>query len=231
MNIQGLQKLSLLDYPTKVSCTIFTGGCNFRCPFCHNASLVLPEQMVIDSIDIDSVFSFLKKRKNVLEAVCISGGEPLVQPDLEYFLKSIKEMGYLIKLDTNGAFPDLLQKIVEKKLVDYVAMDIKNSIGKYCVTIGVPSFDTKCIETSVEYLLNNPVEYEFRTTLVRKFHKTEDLIQIGKWIHGTKRYFLQSFVDSGNLIENDLSGYNDSEMKQFQELLSSDIPGIMLRGV
>jgi pyruvate formate lyase activating enzyme len=231
MNIQGLQKLSLLDYPRKVSCTIFTGGCNFRCPFCHNASLVIPDRMADGSIDVDSVFSFLEKRKNVLDAVCISGGEPLIQADLEYFLKSIKEMGYLIKLDTNGAFPDLLEKIVEKKLVDYVAMDIKNSLEKYGITIGDPSFDTKAIENSVEYLLKNPVEYEFRTTLVRQFHNKEDLMLIGKWISGAKRYFLQSFVDSGNVIKNDLSGYDNSEMKLFKELLFSDIPVIMIRGV
>ncbi|MBP2625884.1 MAG: nrdG [Firmicutes bacterium] len=231
MNIQGLQKLSLLDYPTKISCTIFTGGCNLYCPFCHNASLVFLGQMAMESIPVDSVLSFLKKRRKVLDAVCISGGEPLLQRDLEEFLKQVKELGYLIKLDTNGTFPDLLQQFVEKELVDYVAMDIKNSLGKYCMTVGLRSFDTKVVEESVQYLLKNPVEYEFRTTVVRQFHQAEDFISIGKWIHGAKNYFLQSFVDSGNLIENDLSGYSKREMEQFQQLLSQDIPNVMLRGV
>lgn len=231
MNIQGLQKLSLLDYPTKISCTIFTGGCNLCCPFCHNASLVFLDQMVMGSIPVDSVLSFLKKRQKVLDAVCISGGEPLLQLDLEDFLKQVKELGYLIKLDTNGTFPDLLQQFVEKELVDYVAMDIKNSLGKYCVTAGLRSFDTKVVEESVQYLLKQPVEYEFRTTVVRQFHQAEDFISIGKWIHGAKNYFLQSFVDSGNLIESNLSGYSKREMEQFQQLLSLDIPNVMLRGV
>lgn len=231
MDIKGLQKLSLLDYPTKLSCTVFTGGCNLRCPFCHNASLVLPDRVAMESMPVDSVLSFLQKRQNVLDAVCVSGGEPLLQLDLEYFLTQVKALGYLIKLDTNGTFPELLQQLVEKELVDYVAVDIKNSLEKYSVTVGLRSFDTKPVEESVQYLLKNPVEYEFRTTVVRQFHQSDDLSSIGKWIRGAKKYFLQSFVDSGNLIENGLSGYSKSEMEQFQQLLLLDIPKVMLRGV
>lgn len=231
MNIMGLQKLSLLDYPGKMCCTVFTAGCNMRCPFCHNASLVLPEKITGDRISQDEVMAFLVKRKKVLDGVCISGGEPLLQKDIADFLEKIKELGYQIKLDTNGTFPQKLRQLVDEGLVDYVAMDIKNSPERYSSTAGLDALDIADVEESIRYLLKGTVDYEFRTTVVKPLHKEEDFIVIGTWLKGAKRYYLQSFVDSGDLIGKNMTGYDKETMEHFRQLLLKNISIVELRGI
>ena len=198
MKFYGFQKMTMLDYPGKVACIVFTGGCNLRCPFCHNALLVTQVDNVV--YDEEEIIEYLNKRKGLLDGICVSGGEPLLQIGLENFLQRVKELGYSIKLDTNGTFPARLKSLVEKGLVDYVAMDIKNCKEKYSLTTGTDSFDIAKIEESVNFLLSGKVDYEFRTTIVDGLHETQDIVKIGEWIKGAKKYFLQNFVDSGNLI-------------------------------
>lgn len=230
MVIQGLQKLTLLDYPGKVACTIFTAGCNFRCPFCHNASLVV-DTYKNEDITQEEVSAFLKKRMGVLDGVCVTGGEPLIQSDIEPFLRQIKEMGYAVKLDTNGSFPDKLKRLVEEKLVDYVAMDIKNSQESYGKTIGIRDYDIRNIHRSVQYLLSDAVPYEFRTTVVLEFHQRSDFESIGRWIRGAQRYYLQQFVDSGDLIQEGLHGYNREIMEQALEVVEKYVQTAEIRGL
>ncbi len=230
MRIQGLQKLTLLDYPEKMACTVFTAGCNFRCPFCHNASLVvnIPQEAEMTE---DNFFSFLKKRQGVLDGVCISGGEPLLQPDIENFIRKIKDLGYAIKLDTNGSFPDKLKMLVEKGLVDYVAMDIKNCPESYAITAGVDALDIDSIKESVAYLKEGHVPYEFRTTVVKHYHNEDSFERIGQWLTGTEKYFLQNFVDSGDLIGKKTKGCSEEEMKGFLAIAQKYIPCAKLRGM
>ena len=228
MLIKGLQKLTLLDFPEKVACTVFTGGCNFRCPFCHNASLVTSQND--DIIEEDEFFSYLEKRKNMLEGVCVSGGEPTIQPDIYDFIRKIKEMGYAVKLDTNGYRPDVLKNLCDDSLVDYVAMDIKNSPEKYAVTVGLENMDIEKIRQSAEFLMNGNVQFEFRTTVVGELHKKADFEAIGKWLMGGERYFLQSFIDSGDLIKDGFSPCSDSEMNDFLGTIVHYIPNAVIRG-
>lgn len=230
MRIQGLQKLTLLDYPEKMACTVFTAGCNFRCPFCHNASLVvdIPQETEMSE---EKFFDFLKKRQGVLEGVCISGGEPLLQPDIETFMQKIKDLGYAIKLDTNGSFPDKLRMLVEKALVDYVAMDIKNCPESYAITAGVETLDMEAIKESVAYLKAGHVPYEFRTTVVKYYHSEDSFERIGQWLTGTEKYFLQNFVDSGDLIGKKTRGCSEEEMKEFLATVQKYVPSAKLRGM
>lgn len=230
MVIYGLQKLSLLDYPGKTACTVFTGGCNFRCPYCHNASLVVGLDE-IEPVEYDEFFAFLNKRRNILDGVCITGGEPLLQPDIEDFIREIKNFGYSVKLDTNGTFPDKLKRLVDEKLVDYVAMDIKNSPEKYSLTAGVSELDFSKISNSVEFLLSNSVDYEFRTTVVKELHSKEDFVSIGEWIKGAKRYFIQSFIDSGDILAGAFSAYNKSELEEIEGLMQNFVKETQIRGV
>ena len=230
MNIQGLQKLTLLDYPEKVACTIFTAGCNFRCPFCHNASLVT-EIDPLNSIPEKEVFKFLRRRQGILDGVCITGGEPLLQPDIEEFIKKIKELGYVVKLDTNGSNVALLRRLVEQDLIDYVAMDIKNAPNKYGKTIGIEGYHLENILQSVDFLMSGVVPYEFRTTVVRELHKRDDFAAIGRWLKGAERYYLQGFVDSGDLIQPGLRGYTKDIMEQALEIVRKNIPNAKLRGI
>jgi len=199
MDFYGLQKLTLLDYPGKVACTLFTAGCNFRCPFCHNAALVT-HHFSSPAYSEEDILSFLAKRKGILDGVCITGGEPLLHTDLPAFLGAVKNLGYAVKLDTNGSFPKRLISLVEEGLVDTVAMDIKNSPERYAETCGLASVDIESISQSIRFLLSDPIAYEFRTTVVRELHTMEDIENIGKWIRGARQYYLQHFVDSGNLL-------------------------------
>lgn len=229
MNIQGLQKLTLLDYPEKVACTIFTAGCNFRCPFCHNASLVThidPEK----NIPVERILDFLKKRWRVLDGVCISGGEPLLQPGLEDFIRKVKEIGYGVKLDTNGSNSELLRRLTEQRLVDYVAMDIKNAPDKYGITIGIADYNMDEILRSVDFLMSGTIPYEFRTTVVREFHKRKDFSAIGRWIKGAERYYLQGFQNSGDLIQPGLRAYTKEILVQALEIVRRNVPKAELRG-
>ena len=230
MRIQGLQKLTLLDFPEHTACTVFTAGCNFRCPFCHNASLVvnIPKEAEISA---DDLFAFLNKRQGILDGVCVSGGEPLLQPDIEQFIRKIKEMGFAVKLDTNGSFPDRLIHLVESGLVDYVAMDIKNSPETYALTCGVDALDMASIEKSVSYLKEGHVPYEFRTTVVKHYHFKENFELIGQWLRCTEKYFLQNFVDSGDLIGKRVTGCSEEEMKEYLQVVQKYIPGAKLRGI
>lgn len=230
MRIQGLQKLTLLDYPEHTACTVFTAGCNFRCPFCHNASLVvdIPKEATISE---EEFFLFLEKRIGILDGVCVSGGEPLLQPDIELFIKKIKDMGFAVKLDTNGSFPDKLIYLVEEGFVDYVAMDIKNCLESYAITAGLDVLDVEAIKRSVSYLKEGHVPYEFRTTVVRHYHSKESFEEIGKWLTGVEKYFLQNFVDSGDLIGKNTKGCSEEEMKEFLRVVRKYIPNAKLRGM
>ena len=229
MIIKGLQKTTLLDFPGKVACTLFTAGCNFRCPFCHNASLVISPD-TSDTISEEEIFAFLKKRRGILDGVCITGGEPLLQRDIEDFIKKIRELGLAVKLDTNGAYPERLRSIIDKGLVDYVAMDIKNSKEKYALTAGA-DVNIEKISESVRILMASDVEYEFRTTVVRELHSPEDIKSIGEWIAGADRYFLQSFTDSGEIIGDGYSAYSPQDMGALLETVKQYIPSSALRGI
>ena len=228
----GLQKLTLLDYPGVVSCTVFSCGCNFRCPFCHNASLVT-KQNTSDTVNIDAFFEYLKKRQGILDGVCITGGEPLLQKDIKYFISQIKELGYAVKLDTNGSNAKALIELVNERLVDYVAMDIKGPDTKYSDVCGVDMDKYMSdIRESITYLLSDAVDYEFRTTVVRELHSYDDFYSIGEWIGGAKRYFLQQFKDSGDLISNKkFTAYNKEEMEAILEIIKPYIPSAELRGI
>ncbi len=229
MKIQGLQKLTLLDFPEKVACTVFTAGCNFRCPFCHNASLVVNIPAESEWTE-EKFFDFLKKRQGILEGVCVTGGEPLLQAGIEEFIRKIKELGFLVKLDTNGSFPDKLKSLVEKKLIDYVAMDIKNSKESYSITAGVDNRYQEAICESVEFLKQKNLPFEFRTTVVKHFHTEEEFERIGNWISGTDKYYLQKFKNSGDLINGHIQGCDDEEMEKFLLVVKKYVPNAQIRG-
>ena len=229
--ISGLQKLTLLDYPGRVACTVFTGGCNFRCPFCHNAPLVLPE-LISEDIPEDEVLSFLKKRVGVLDGVAVTGGEPLLHKNIDDFLAKVHALGYKIKLDTNGSFPEHLISIVRDGLVDRVAMDIKNSPEQYAETIGIPNFDLSGVERSKNFLLEGHIDYEFRTTAAKGLHTAESLTEAARWIAGAKEYYLQQFRDSGNVIDIEgLSAFDEKEMRELAKRVSVVVPSVQVRGV
>ena len=230
MRILGLQKLSLLDFPGKVAATVFTGGCNLRCPFCHNAPLVLPGRGT-SALDAGGVLDFLASRRGLLDGVVLSGGEPLLQPDAADFLAEVKAMGFSVKLDTNGCHPDALADILDRRLADYVAMDIKNSLEKYPWTVGVPGFDTAPVERSARLLMEGPADYEFRTTLVRPFHEVGDMETIGRWLRGARRYYLQAFVDSGDLVGGGCAPFTPEEMEGFLQAARPFFQSVALRGL
>ncbi len=229
MQIKGLQKTTLLDFPGKVACTVFTGGCNFRCPFCHNASLVLRAQEN-DSIDQQELFNFLNKRKGILDGVCVTGGEPLLQKDIIPFLERIHSMGFSVKLDTNGAFPHRLSEIISLGLIDYIAMDIKNSPEKYAITSGVDAYPNG-VTDSIKIIMNSGIPYEFRTTVVRELHTKQDIETIAKMIEGADGYFLQLFKDSGDLIDNSYSPHDEDTMRRMLEIIRPYVKVCGLRGM
>lgn len=230
MNIQGLQKLTLLDYPGKMACTIFTAGCNLRCPFCHNSRLVINPENRSEYSD-EEIFTFLKKRVGVLDGVAITGGEPLLQNDIEDFIGRVRELGYSVKLDTNGTFPDKLRSLVEKGLVDYIAMDIKNSPELYAETVGISGYDISKIKESIAFLLEGKVNYEFRTTVVREFHSVFGMNSLGEMIKGAKRHFLQGFIDSGELIGFGMSAVPKEEMERMKNIMLQYVDECEIRGV
>ena len=230
MKIHGLQKLTLLDFPGQLACTIFTAGCNMRCPFCHNASLVTP----IDPdavMDEEEFFKFLKKREGVLDGVAITGGEPTIVPDLIPFIGKIRALGYKVKLDTNGTNPEVLRTVLRDKLVDYVAMDIKNSKENYPKTVGIPNFKIDNIELSANILMSSDTPFEFRTTVVNEFHSPSDFESIGKWLAGNELFFLQNFKDSGDLISEGVHGKSPEQMNDCLAAIKPFIPKAKLRGV
>ena len=230
MQIAGLQKLTLLDYPETVACTVFLAGCNFRCPFCHNAALVTEKSD--PTMSSEELLSFLEKRQGVLEGVAITGGEPLLYSELPCLLKQIKNLGYKIKLDTNGSKPEALQTLIDQNLVDRVAMDVKASPEIYSKAVGINDYDLTAVTRSKNILLNSNIEYEFRTTVVKGIHTIASMIELAKWIKGAKEYYLQQFKDSGNLISADgLSAYNAEEMKLIADSVRQYVPTVKLRGI
>ena len=218
MQIHGLNKTTLLDYPEHLASTVFTGGCNFRCPFCHNKTLVLnPEEQPL--IDEPEVLAYFEKRKTIIEGVCITGGEPTLQKDLPEFLKKIKDIGLKVKLDTNGYRPEIIKSLFEKGLVDYIAMDIKASKENYGKVAGVSNFDVSKIEESIKFIIENFPNYEFRTTVVKELHSPEEILKIKEWLSGTKKYKLQSYKESDGVINPIFTSYTYEEFKALEALL------------
>ena len=230
MYICGLQKLAMVDYPGKLAATVFTGGCNLRCPFCHNALLVtrLKESPVLTE---EEVLDFLSSRRGFLDGLVLSGGEPLMQPGVPEFLEKVRSLGLSVKLDTNGCYPQALEELLQRNLVDYVAMDIKNSPEKYPQTVGVPDFDITPVTESIRLLQKSGVDYEFRTTVVREFHTPEDIRAIGQWVGSAPHYYIQHFVDSGNLISDGLHALEKDELLALQGIAREFCPSAELRGV
>ncbi|MCJ7836664.1 anaerobic ribonucleoside-triphosphate reductase activating protein [Cuneatibacter sp. NSJ-177] len=227
MKIGGFQKLTLLDYPGKLSATVFTGGCNFCCPFCHNSELILPG----DTLPEEEILSTLKKRRRMLEGVCITGGEPTLQKDLETFIEKLKEMDYLVKLDTNGYKPDILRRLCERGIVDYVAMDLKGPKSKYAAIAGREELSLDRIEESAAYLLKGTVDYEFRTTVVPELHEEADFPEIGEWIRGAKAYYLQAYKDSEYVLDRRFTSPSEDFMETLRKLVLPFVPNTALRGI
>ncbi len=228
MNIHGLQKMTLLDFPGAVACTVFLGGCDFRCPYCHNAELLDPNFPPL--MDETELLAFLKKRQGLLDGVCITGGEPLLRQELPTLLGEIRALGYKIKLDTNGAHPAQLRRILDAGLADYVAMDIKNSPERYAETIGRAQFDVAPIRESVRLLMAGDADYEFRTTVVAELHGEEDIRAIGRWIAGARRYFLQPFTDRETVPLAGLSAPTQAQLDRFLAIAREFVPETQLRG-
>ena len=230
MEIQGFQKMTLLDFPGKVAATVFLGGCNLRCPFCHNASLVTH----IDpsaACGEDAVLSYLTKRRGIIDGICVTGGEPLLRTDIAPFLEKVKSLGLLVKLDTNGTFPDRLRALVEAGLVDYVAVDVKNAKERYAATVGLEGFDVAPIERTLQFLREGAASYELRTTVVREFHDADAIRSLAEWIEGAPRYYLQTFADSGDLIASEpLHPVPRAEMEEMAKIARTYIPEVKIRG-
>lgn len=246
MRILGLNKTTLLDYPGRVACTIFLGGCNFRCLFCHNKSIVLASDDADNALQLytkEEIFSFLIKRRNILSGVCITGGEPTINADLPDFIAEIKKLGYAVKLDTNGTNPQMLASLIDGKLIDYCAMDIKNCLEKYDATVSFDasdvsvSYDIADIQRSAALLLSQPCteksgfSYEFRTTLVRELHDEADILAVCEWIAGANAYYLQSYVESDGVFRKDFHAHNADTLARFEQLCRPYIPNTHLRGV
>ena len=228
MNVQGYQKLTLLDYPGRTACTVFTGGCNLRCPFCHNAGLV--RTPLAGPNLTDEVLAYLAKRKGILVGVCVTGGEPLLQPDLVGFLQAVKEMGYAVKLDTNGMLPGRLSEVLATNLVDYVAMDIKSSPDGYSAATGTDA-DVSAVSDSLSILRDSGIPFELRTTAVRGIHTEADFDAIGRWIGDVPAYFIQRFVDSGQLLGSGCEAFSPEEMERLLTTVRVYTPSAQLRGV
>ena len=235
MKISGLQKLTLLDYPGAVACTVFLNGCNFRCPFCHNSELL--EAGVEPVMSVDDLLEFLRRRKGILDGVCITGGEPTVNPQLFDLLRAIKDLGYKVKLDTNGYRPDVLRQVIAEGLVDYVAMDIKNGPENYGPTVGLADPDLGKIEESIRILLEDAVDYEFRTTVCLPLHSKDSIAAMGQWLlhvgngKKAKRLFIQPFVDRDTVPVAGLSAPDAATLTKFVEILTSCVEAVSLRGV
>ena len=229
MRIHGLQKMTLLDYPGHVACTVFLGQCDFRCPFCHNYELVDGSAPAV--MEEEEFFSFLSKRQGLLEGVAITGGEPCIHPDLFDFMGKIRGMGFPVKLDTNGNHPELLKRILDAHLADYVAMDIKNSPEKYALTAGLEKLDLSKVRESIGLLMDAAPDYEFRTTVVHPFHETADFDGIGQLICGAKRYFLQAFTDRDSVPFSGLEAPSREELEECAAIMRKYVPDVQIRGV
>lgn len=229
MTIHGFQKMTLLDFPGKVACIVFTAGCNLRCPFCHNAPLVTRTDPA-DRIDEDEVFAYLKKRQGIVDGVVITGGEPTLQKDLDDFIRRVRALGYAVKLDTNGTRPDVLAALLDEGLVDYVAMDIKNCPDRYAETVGIEGFDLAPVRRSIELLRQSGVEYEFRTTVADELHTPQDIGVLAAWIAHAPRYFIQPFVDSGDLVGTGLHAPSAEKLDEMRASAMVHLPNTAIRG-
>lgn len=219
----------MVDYDGKIACTAFTGGCNFRCPFCHNAPLVIGD-VKAQRINEDEIFDYLSKRKGLVDAVCVTGGEPTLHADLPEFFKRARQMGYATKLDTNGTNPDMLQTLIRERLLDYVAMDIKNSKEKYALTVGTQNIDMESIERSVEMLKLSGVDHEFRTTLIAEFHSEDDMRKIAEWVQGANRYYMQKYKDNDGCISHGYTPIEKEEAEKFIKIFENKVGFTGLRG-
>lgn len=228
MKIKGYEKLSLVDYDLKVATTIFFGGCNFRCPFCHNSSLVLNPNEGVD-IPFEEILEHLKKRIGMIDAVVFTGGEPTLVPTLKDLIKQVKELGYLVKLDTNGTNPIVLKELINLGIIDFIAMDIKNSLNKYNLTCGL-KVPLENIQESIKIIMDSNVDYEFRTTIVDEFHTVEDMIDISILLEGAKKMRIQKFIPSENCINPNLHEVDLTKAKSFVEKLKKTISDVSLRG-
>lgn len=229
MIVCGFEKFSMVDFDERIACTVFTGGCNFRCPFCHNGALVVGN-VKAQEIDIQGVFDYLKKRKGLVDAVCVTGGEPTMHKDLPDFLREVRALGYATKLDTNGTNPQMLDYVIAKGLVDYVAMDIKNSVSKYPQTIGTDGVNIADILKSVEILKTSGIDYEFRTTIIDEFHTADDMREIAEWISGAKRYYMQKYKDNEGCISHGYSEVSRQKADEFVKIFEGKVGSVGLRG-
>ena len=229
MKIHGLQKMTLLDFPGLVACTVFLGGCDLRCPFCHNAEILDMNAPAV--MDDKEFLEFLETRRGKLDGVAVTGGEPTLRPDLPELLSEIKRLGFKVKLDTTGNHPDMLKRIVGEGLVDYVAMDVKNSKERYAETVGLTGFDISRVDESISFLLRGDVEYEFRTTVIKQFHDRDSFIGIAEWIKGAEKYFLQGFVDRDTVPFAGLEARTEEEMKEYAEMVKPYVKSVELRGM
>ncbi len=229
MKIYGMEKLSLVDYDGYVASTVFTGGCNFKCGFCHNSALVL-DYNKIESMAESEVLEYLTKRKGIIEGLCITGGEPTLNPDLPEFIEKAKAVGVKVKLDTNGTNPEMVKYLCESGLVDYFAMDIKNDKNSYGEIISVPNFNTEKVEKTIEYFLSGKADYEFRTTLIKEYHKLENVLEIARWIKGAKKYCFQKFKAGENCIQADLTEVPLEQVKAFVTAVTPFVKEVKIRG-
>lgn len=229
MNIYGLQKMTLLDFPGRVACTVFLGGCNLRCPYCHNYELVT--MSVPPVMSDEDLSAFLEKRRGLLDGVAVTGGEPCLRKDLPAFLQRIKDLGYPVKLDTNGAHPAMLRTLINGGLVDYIAMDVKNSRAKYARTVGLSEIDLAPIDESIRLIRDSGIPYEFRTTVVHGLHVAEDFEDIGRWIEGAERYYLQAFTDRDAVPDRNLTAPTPDELRHFHEIAAKFVQLSEVRGV
>lgn len=229
MIVCGFEKFSMVDFDGRIACTVFTGGCNFRCPFCHNGALVVGN-VKAQEIEMQEVFDYLKKRKGLVDAVCVTGGEPTMHKDLPDFLREVRSLGYATKLDTNGTNPQMLADVIAEGLVDYIAMDIKNSKAKYPQTIGIERANLDDISKSVEILLNCGIDCEFRTTIIDEFHTADDMREIAEWIKGAKRYYMQKYKDNEGCISHGYSEVSRQKADEFVKIFEGKVGSVGLRG-
>jgi pyruvate formate lyase activating enzyme len=229
LKIAGIEKFSMVDYGEKIALTVFLEACNMRCPFCHNAALLFPDSNN-PGIPHSEILGYLTKRKGILDGVCVTGGEPTLHKELPAFLEKVKALGYPVKLDTNGTNPGAVKNLYQRGLIDYVAMDIKNSPAKYALTAGIPAPDLVAVKETASFLMSSGIGYEFRTTLINEFHEESDMLEIGKWLEGAKLYYLQKFVPSGNCLTQGLPEAPIEKALHFKRLLSGYIDTVNLRG-
>ncbi len=229
MLIHGLQKMTLLDFPGHIACTVFLGGCDFRCPYCHNYELAVGSSEAV--MDEEKFFSFLNTRQGLLDGVAITGGEPLMRKDISSFIVKIRELGFKVKLDTNGYHPDRLKELLDAGLIDYVAMDVKNSLSKYGITVGMDNIDTDRIMQSISVIMTSDTPYEFRTTVVKELHDDGDLEEMGRLIQGASSYYLQQFTTRDTVPDKSLSSPSETDMNRYLETVKKYVPASYLRGI